>query len=793
MPIRPLASRLSVVLTATALVGGPTAAERDPLREIAGTGTAVAGLGRLGSFAAYPAGIDDEGRVLVHATLADGTEVLLWAAAEERTVIARHRGAIDVAAPSLQYTAVSRDGRHLVALDTPTDEDGSVHAHRLYAVTSTPSRLLLAAGDRTLDGVVITGIQHVQAIANDGAILLTAHLDAPDAADTNPTYGILRLDDGGARTLASTSTEAPAAIRFIRVTAVGFAPDGAAIVSGCRDTATGARCGIFGTDGTHATPLLTSGDRGVDGLPIGDAEAWAVASNGHILARTFPVGDYTPGPVVRLADGQLFPVRRPGEPLVDGSRFDISGGTLNARGDVMLTGQVGGGSDEPEAQTYSGTLLYPVDQPPRLLEDVYGFALNDRGEIAASSTSTVAPEHLGRWSEGHLETLLSANHRIDGQLIRAGGLAAACLAEDGRVAALATADHDGWICADRTGPHLAAAVPNDETPYRGYTVQCAFAGDELVTLYDGTVTRTDDDGARPVLSIGDHLVDGTVVGELRRVSVNAAGTLTVLATEGDRRSVIVQDRDGIPRRVPVAAGDGFSSSLIVDAGIADDGTIVAIAGGGPQGLALVAVRDTGTTVLSDEAVFADELTFEQVAVRGRFALLTTSENRDGPPRRYFLFDLDAGTSTEVLQASSVSPPGANLRVIALDLSSAGDVLFSTVGRTAISSPRIYWRLANGNLERLLAVDSPWDEIDAPFRLNAIGNVLFASTGATDTRARLSMSGPAPQRACPAAAASTTTTGGGCQLDARPPARNWPVLVLLLAIVAARRRVPTGTA
>lgn len=767
MPSRSPLRRTAFAIAAAASLGVEDGrAELPPSREIVRSGDTLRGLGRLGEFAAQPTGIDAGGGLLAVAALSDGSAAVVRAGGGAPEVLWRHSGGVDDATPLPESAIASPDGRHLVALAAPFSS-----ASALIDLSTGSPRALLRAGDATSDGLVIASIEGARAIDDTGAVLLDVRLAA--VIDRIPTSfaAVVRVDASGARVIASAHPETPPALRCEQLFANGLTADGTAVVTGCRPGPP-RLCGVFGGNGETLETVIARGDAGPDGSPIGDVSALAVAANGDVLVRAYPPFGFETNTVFRVADGQPIALP-PATALGEGQRFEIYGGYLNSRGDVTLLGPLTSGS----SSTF-GVLIQPAGGGSQLIADGFGGHLNESGQVALWLQAFDEPARLARWDDGRLATVLSSASTLGGGVdFQAYGLSSPCFADDGRAAFLA-ANADGaraWACADAGGNHLVASLdrPTAQTDFSN--TFCAFAGNALITLVDGRLTRLAAGARSTVFELGGRLPDGSRINAIYELAANDAGTLLVYGL-GDGTPVVArQRRNRKLQRVSV----GGPNDHVQAVGIAADDTVVAMLGLANGDAELVAVRDHGSAVLSTPDMFGEGFPTALI-VNGMFAVLSVY----GPaetPSRLILFDLASGTvrDTYLRQADEGHPH-------ALALAPSGAVLFETNLSTGIGGTSKHWLWQDQRVELLQEIETRSD-FALPIGLTSAGGMLLqAPGGSSRSPQRLLATGPEAAGVCPAAA---TTTGGsdgdGCAIAGRARATWWPLLPALLLWMARR--------
>lgn len=787
MSTRSLAARTTVAAAAAAVLSaGAADADLDPGREILRTGDRVPGLGQVGSFLAYPHGIDAAGRVLARGLLSDGGRAIVWTDGTRVETVWRHGEGGGSEGPAAGTAIASRDGTRVLALGSPPSPCCPSSWPTLFDLSGGVPRLLLGAGARTTDGTEILGFNQLAAASDAGAVLLSAVLASPGSDPQ--AEAIVLHDETGTRVVASTDSSTPQARRFQHVWGAGFAGS-EVILSGCRD-GDDLRCGIFREAGGRISPVLVAGDPGPNGTPIHDASAMAVASDGEILARVYATGNYDRAVIARSEHGHWIRVRDDNEPLADGRSLAVYTGRLNARGDVLLEGTADRAVPGTPPPTARAVLFHPAaGTPPLLFDAASDAALNDAGQIALRLAPPGAPASVVRWQDGSTRTLLSARSTAaKGAAFYAAGFRASCLADDGRVAVLADATNgrQAWLCADGSGIHLLATTTADGGGGVPYLTQCRFAGtEEIAVLADRAIMRL---GTSPttVLHAGDRLPNGELVEEIWNISANPSGTIAAHLRTAGGDAVVRQRRGGAVEVIDPRPPDGPPVAYLAGVGIADDDTVAALVLFETGAAALVVQRTGAARALRTFAT--GPAASYWLLVRGRHAVM---ESIDSDPPRLLRLDLSSGGEEELDWGDRSPAEGAY--AFAIDLSAAGDVLFETESPLAADSPLDFWRWREGDVELLAHVESPNDAHVQPFALNDAGHLLlFAPGHRAGGRIRLARSGPPPSGACPGARTTSSGNGNGCEIGPRSPVGIWPLLPALLlwgAGVRARQRRP----
>ena len=769
MPTRRSIRRTALAIAAA--LASPAAAELPADRELVVTGARIPGLGRVGEFWAFPLAIDDSGRLVAFAVLSDGSAAVVRSAAGTPEVIWRQStaGADD---PVPWFAASSPDGRQVVALGQFAPSGPYYAAAALFDLTD-GARIVLATGDRTLDGSVIHGITNVRGVDDAGAILMEALVASGD----NPADATIVWDAEGARLITSEDDQAPEGVRVAYAFPDGLLPDGRAVVSGClRDRA---ECGIYVGDGTPLEPLLVSGDVGPSGNPIDSASAADVASNGDVLLQTF--GASNAYEYARTdAGGALIPVEHQFR-LPDGRPFRGDRGRLNARGDVVWSGTVGIAADLATRRDHAVVLRSADGATRRLPRPADGALLNDGGQVAAVAYPVGAQPELVRWSGGDPTTVLSTRSATaDGAELFAAGIGAACLADDGRVAFLGRTlgGDSGWVCDDGVAQPVLGRV---EEAYPWLGAKCAFAGNELIGLGGGVVTRTDGRRTTRVIAPGDVLPDGTPLQTVWQVAANDRGTLVALDADGH---LIRQYRGGDVEQVELSLDDA-PVSRVQDAGIAADDTIVALVSPQSGVPALVAHRDGVTTVLdTTDTLGAGHYAYD-LLVSGMSAALATIDP-DDELLHLTLFDLSTGAGRAILPPEE--RPDPSLRLYPSYLTPGGELLLTAYGADPFAPAAASWIWRDGAVEVVSDDAAELRKLGRPIALAGSGALLLdASSGVGGALSRLALAGPSATARCPGSSSTASAADGdGCEVGPGDSTSLWP-LVLGALLWSARVR------
>jgi len=771
-----MTSRRSIRRTALAVaaaLASPATAELPPARELVRTGTRIPGLGRVGEFWASPLAIDDAGRLVAVAMLSDGSAAVVRSAGGTPEVIwGQSTAGPDDPVP--WFAASSPDGRQVVTLGQFAPSGSFYAAAALFDLTD-GARIVLATGDQTLDGSVIHGITNVRGVDDAGAVLMEALVASGDT----PAYATIVRDTEGARLITSEDDQAPEGVRVAYAFPDGLLPGGRAVVSGCLHDR--AECGIYVGDGTTLEPLLVSGDVGPSGNPIDSASAVDVASNGDVLLQTF--ASSTAYEYARTDAGEeLIPVEHQFR-LADGRPFRGDSGRLNARGDVVWSGTVGIVDDQP-TRSDRAVVLHSADGATRRLpRPADGARLNDRGQVGAATYPTGAQPELARWSGGDPVTMLSARSTTaDGTEFFAAGIGGACLADDGRVAFLGRplGGDSGWVCDDGVGQSVLGRV---EEAYPWFGAQCAFAGNELIGLSGGVVTRTDGRRATRVIAPGDVLSDGIPLVYVWKIAANDRGTLLAL---GISDAHLLRQYRGHDVELIRLSVDDAPVRLVQNAGIAADDTIVALASSELDVPALVTHRDGITTVLDTADTLGAGHSAYNLLVSGMWAVLATTDPAD-QQLHLTLFDLSTGIGRPILPP--VERPDPSLRFYPSYLTPGGELLLTAYGADPFAPAAASWIWRDGAVEVVSDDAAELREVGRPIAVAGSGALLLdASIGVSGALARLAVAGPAATARCPGStSAASATDGDGCEVGPTDGITLWPLVLgaLLWTARAAR--------
>jgi hypothetical protein len=758
------------------------AAELPERHTVLATRNHVAPLGRVGTFNAGVRQIDDRGRFLIAALLSDDSTAVFWAGDEGIDVVWRgepgRQPFVD------QWSAVaSPDGVHVLALSDPQPDSSA--RNQLRQLRPQPSRVRFSTGAITSDGWEVLTLETIVGVNDAGDVLLGAGVRAA-GTDTQSRAALIILHATGApAVVAGEGGEFSDAARFDSLAPVGIDEGGVATFTGFRNRpGSNGFAGIFQADATGVRPLLTSDDTRPDGESIGSPVALAANRRGEVLLQLYSSPPADDCAMYRTENGTLIRIRACRDVDPAGRTTDSSSGRLNARGDVLLTTHWQDERIPGRSTPRRGMVLYPAGGPARVVaDDDNSGLLNDNGDVSVDVISGGDPTGVARWNDGALHPLLTSDTRLPGGAQPLSlGLRTACLAEDGRVGALARfADgQQAWVCVDGDGPHVATLTTASPATIQG-GLGCTFTDDELIVsgspLFGGGVARVGAHGTWTIVQRGDALPNGAEVTDYRAVSASRDGTLLVVVSTAQGREVLRQRPGGAPELLDFDLGDGWQFDA-ESAGIADDGTAVAIGTArfdaeARSELMLLARDDTTTRILarSDDRPSPSA---GLLVVRGA-RVLVEAEHLFGYGHRYRLFDLDSGTEREVL-APDTHPEFPDPSIVGVvDLSRNGVMLLRSEG-PSLPSASDYWLLRDDRLEPLHhqeAAELPWIQ---PWRINAAGDLL--SFEYSVAIARLTRAGGAITGRCPGAATTASGSAGGCQV-APAPAIAWPLLGVLL--------------
>jgi hypothetical protein len=745
-------------------------------RDVIATGDPVPGFGRIGTASFEVLGIDRRGRILVGSELTSGEEILLFADGRKITTLWRTgEPANDPLRLDIQSGALSPAGRVVAAAVRQTDSSGlSVETSAVVAIDGERLQTIAALGDSAPDGGVICSLGRRSRINDAGDVAFEARVaESLAACDSFDSWGAIHVRRGGiTRVEASTrgsieeqelrliENSADGSVVFIVSPDLGDAPE-AVLVS--RDGAS--RCVIDAADGCsgkygRAIGASPSGEVLLQDLDDGVERVYR--TDGGALRQVAATGDVLPGGHVILSFDQI--------------------GYLNDDGDAALHVQWDEGG-----LGNAGAVLFPAAGTPQIILANHAVArgLNDSKQIALLS-SDPPPDRVSRRSGGAIEPILATGDAVSGGAVFAvyGLFGSACLADDGRVAAIATgADYgQGIVCRDSKGPHLIARHDRP-APGGGSFVNffyCAFADGPrlffLASIEDAAVSlySADADGLERVIGRGDVIAGGTVVGDIDHLSpfsVSADGTVVLQRSEFEQ--LLRRRPDGTLERVVLHPGSGQQVLRIESFGIADGGAVVAsVELSSPRESALVvenAGRGRVVVTATDEALPGGPFArLGSVLVSGQQVVFEALDTDDHSS--VFGYDLQTGTVSALLPRD---PSGVFPRFL-LDLTPSGDLLFSESVENHGEHvwPTATYLLAGGEIRFLFHRMSLADS--EPFAINDQGNVLFRADRSPlgADRHSLSLAGPDPNVACPAALEPEVdeqprSGGDGCQLDGSP--------------------------
>lgn len=786
---------LIVLLVSLSMPVG-SAARADDLgrRDVLASGDVVPGFGVIGTGGFEVLGIDERGRLLIGAELGTGEEALLQADEAGSTVLWRtgepqgtplRPQRLDVR----RSPSASPDGERVVTLALLDGPNGlSSNPYAVVELDPPSFRRIVELGTATPDGGVICGLGEPR-INDAGTIAFVARVvpASGDCDDFDGAWIAIYLARAGSVSVEATTRNSDDELELrlldllendsvVYVTSpdIGDAPEQVLVSRGGER-----RCLIGGGD--------------PDDCPEQFGRVLDVSSNGEVLLRVVADGIER---LFRTEDGALVPVAAAGDVLPGGAEIlsvdDI--GFLDRAGNaVLLT------SWDEQGVGGRGIVLFPPTGPPSVVSrDGAPRGFNDAQQIAWHS-SYPPPDRAERWTAGRVERLLSTGDTAaGGGVVAARGLeGSACLAADGRVAAIATASDygQGVLCRDARATHLIARH-GDRAPGGGRFVNffdCAFGGESallfLASVEDGGVSlyRAGPRGLERVIGPDDMVFEGQTVGDIghsARFAVNASGVVLLAPTPP---SGLFRRRPGVD---PVEWVSLAPIVFRIDAfGITDDDTIVASARLlSPLRSALLVDDGNGARVAvtaSDPRLVGGP--FERIGYLLVSGQAVVFEAVDGADRAsVFAYDL----REDVVRPLLSRDPSRVFPRLLHGLTPAGRLLFEeALPETGGPGwPTATYLLDGGEIRSLFHRTALSDSV--PVAINDRGNVHLRADRSPlgAPRNSVSLEGPEPEVPCPPARASGETSShsnDGCQIDGGGESVGWMVL-LAAAIVLARR-------
>lgn len=524
-----------------------------PLREVLATGDRVPDFGIVGESGSNlgAAGITDDGRVLIVASFKDGRRGFFWARPGELTPI----DFPDRADPSMfRLVGMSPVGWLLMVPDADPFYD--IGSFQRIAPNEASDTVVLP--ERIDDGRLLCFPQRPY-INDSGDIAFQAELtEAADCRerDANLAPAIFVVSARGVEKVYEREEERPDGPRLGPIRLLGIADDGAALIA---TESNGRESAVLRASQAGADAIVQLGDPSPSALPFVRMAALAVSPKGEVLFRA-AVDDGPANTLYRTNSGAVVRVMSLADRPPEGIEYEALGESiyaLNDRGDVLLHARWSTDSSLRWVQDAEGVLLFPADQPPRVLSraqiDPYrkrrggaiGVALSSRGHVVLSILSVDALRQTSsveiRTVMGeHVETIRrSTDPWPDGSELGSAPVSGIrdvkCIAPDGRliVAAQGTPGVGGLLCGDADGFHLVARdgdrAPNgyrlDSLEYAdcwftndgdiifiGHTSILASGrvpfGEEYYFTSEAAVYRASPTGITQVVGMGDRVEDG---------------------------------------------------------------------------------------------------------------------------------------------------------------------------------------------------------------------------------------------------------------------------------------------
>lgn len=785
----------ALIVGSTGAAGAAAAPQRVLLR----TGDAVAERGPIGEFAAAALDIDPRGRILVGSPLADGAQVVAWADEDGLDVLWRS----GVEGPRIEAFSAraSASGEHVLALADPLPYDGGPLPHQaVYELRPDGVQRRLGVGDVTADGWEVVAVRQVGGVADDDGAALIADV-RPAGSEERAVSALLSLVGDVARVVAGDSDALAAERRFYSTTVLAALPDGGVVFEALKFTHDSVGSGIYRGNAAGLQPVLTVGDPHPAGGAVAIVIGGAASADGHVLARVcHPDPPFDPFgspacPLYRSQGDAWVKIRDGIESGPDGRVIAVGGGALNRRGDVVVDatwfrpGEL--------SRIGFGAIYHPANGAARVITREAGTGvarLNDRGETTLRSLTG----GIARWSPAGRRTVVTRDaHTADGQRLIGGGLGVySCLADDRRVATRATFADGGadWLCIDDAGAHRLPSPPAS-----GESVElCAFAGEELAVVSNGTVARVDGRRATPVLRRGDRLPDGGTSIVVSALAANASGTIAVAASSTAGHSVLRQARGGAWQEVALVAAGAQPPSQVDALHLTASGRIVALTYAAGGRVAVVADPDGALrTLAADYQDGGERVTVHGVEVRDETALVWTSRspNRAGPaPAQSTFTAFDARTGAVITELHEADFAGASGPLYAIGVGRDASILIGESNN--VVSGVHHWLSDGGVPRRLEPPDTTTYGFTTPVALTSATDLLFRgySSEAGARHDTLASSSARIDGVCPTADPATEdSSGGGCSVGGRPDRHGWlpaaGALVLALWSAARRRCAP----
>jgi hypothetical protein len=795
-----LALPVLVALTLPAIVAASI--DLEP-RDVIATGDPVPGFGRIGTGSFEALGIDERGRVLIGSELSSGEEILLLADGRRTTTL--WRTGQPSGAPlrlGIQSGALSPNGRVVATALGPSPPFGSYGETSAFVeIDGSHFRRIVTIGDATPDEGVICDLGRQARINDAGAVAFEARVDEdPAACDRYESYWFaIYVVDRGVMSVAA-STRSVAEEQELRL--VGITRDGSVVYVVSSDLGDAPEAVLVARDAQrHCVVDLPDGCSGRYGVAV------ASSPSGEVVLRQHHDVDR----IYRTEGGALLQVAASGE-VLRGIGLVTSleeSAVLNDAGDVAI-----GAAWEENGVGHHGALFFPASGgPPVILPDNSApRGINQARQIALRTYS--AADGVSRWRDGSIEPLVATGDAVPGGAVFAvyGLFGAACMAEDGRVAAVATGSDygQGIVCRDASGIHLIARHDRP-APGGGSFVNffdCTFADGPRLYFMATTensvaaIYAATPDGLERVIGPGDTIADGTVVENFdssSRFAVGRDGTVVLKTAERDQ--LLRRRPDGTLEHVVLHTPDGRFVLRVDSFGVADGGIVVAaVELSFPRESAIV-VEDArrGRVVVSQSDTTLTGGPFwglGRILVNGQQSVFEAQDTGD----HWVVFGY--GLQPETISLLLPRDPSGIFPRSILDLTPSARLLYTEVVNDSGGDgwPTATYLLEEGEIQFLFRRTSLADS--EPIAINDRGNVLLRADQSPlgANRHSLGLVGVDPEPICPAALDSGVdeepprSGADGCRIDpcGRSGAPVW-LSVLAMALCGLWRRPPTATA
>jgi hypothetical protein len=774
MIVRVMAAAMTLYgILGAAPVVHPAGAEFDVrFTEILGTGDAVPGFGRIGSFGFGLLGLADDGSILVAVASSDGRTGLYWVNTTVRPVWVSG----EAGAPMLRAWSArgSRSGYVVARVDEPSSTSFVIFQPSHSAETV---NLQTDADGNTVCGLHPPSINAAGEVAVQADVAPTGHKCFEDAE--GPYFTAIYLVSGGVRHRVVDNFSAADEERFDFIDLVGVDGAGRAVFRGGR---AGAARGIFAAVPGTIEGLVVAGAPDDTGKPIGDPYVVAVGAVGELA---FLAHDGRAEVLYRATEGKVVRVAAKGAVGPEGSVIDAFPGVLsfNELGDIAAPAYLKTRAADGTWRGRDAIVVYPTNGEPRVLFESgpnsrfgaqfagpdYNVQINNHGAVAfpVYARGGAASYLALRWEHDTLVRLLSTGDSTpDGAIFAAGGLdGAKCLAADGAVATVAQtiSGQFAYTCVDASGAHVVVQG-GDFAPEGGvfdsFGWPCQFTDDGALLFagykmvmssgqptLEGGIYRARSDGLDRLAGPGERTVDGDT---LTAVDVsfanNAAGAVVFRGSTGSRDGLFVSDAGGIrPLRTPELPIRALGRFGVTDAG---DIIVLARVDGypsydyDPNALVLVSGAQARVVASLDSLPGVPLLSFEQLAVKGSLAVIGV-EDAQGQSRlvAYRIGDTDL---TPVLPTGWPWQAGDLFWPALVDFTAAGRILLSAY--VWGDEPGYFSVDAGGSPQRLIDFTPRID----PFAINAAGTIAAMSYESPigSFRHSLSISGPSATGRCP---------------------------------------------